>query len=284
VVFGVGVPRRELVATMPAADPPPAPSDQRAVIEVMELVEAPLYSVEREDGQLTPLLEPEVSSARTDAQVVRPEPAASSARGVRIARTESRVVVEDTRAEPERITGAEISIAPVRTASAGAGASSSSGAEVVAAMSAGAEVVDSTSGPETRSSTLTAARAPAQPERRPERELREVESARPLQSAVAINPDDVDVGGGLTRTRCAAALQKPLAMFRLCLADLGPRGSSHELRVRGRIGGDGLLRIISVGGDESGELSRCVQREFMHARMPRPDTGEAELTFRLRLR
>lgn len=149
-----------------------------------------------------------------------------------------------------------------------------------------------------RSSTISESVTPAEvaspvvpvtaPLESPTSEPVEIANAEPAPQStrprIVLALEEIEVGGGLTRRRCATYLDKPLRVFESCVGalvgtDTFERG--RVLDVRGRIDDSGRLRNVAVSG-AGGAVVKCVESGFERARMPHPDTGEAQIAFRIR--
>jgi eukaryotic-like serine/threonine-protein kinase len=100
---------------------------------------------------------------------------------------------------------------------------------------------------------------------------------------LAVTLEDLRVSGGLGAKRCAVALERSLPALRACAMDAIDRRTSQlraAIAVDAKIGGDGRLRQIRVRGDQL--LASCVEAALSSARMPRPDTGDADMSFQLK--
>jgi serine/threonine protein kinase len=101
----------------------------------------------------------------------------------------------------------------------------------------------------------------------------------PEPTPVKISSPDVSpsisslkVDGGLAAKRCTEHLTRALPEARACL-----RAATETIEIRARIGTDGRLRQIQASA-----ATACIEAAFSVVRLPRPDTGDAKLSFVLR--
>jgi hypothetical protein len=96
----------------------------------------------------------------------------------------------------------------------------------------------------------------------------------------------LDVGGGLSTTRTMGALDRQLPAARKCLETaLLPRGvkKNGEIKVSGRIDAYGKLGDVRASG-EDGSVGACIASAMQSARLPKPDTGDARISFSIQYR
>jgi serine/threonine protein kinase len=90
---------------------------------------------------------------------------------------------------------------------------------------------------------------------------------------------DVEVGGGLSARRTEEAIERVLEPLSACLKDRVAEGgiaAEGKIRVRAQIAIRGTLANVRVEGGPKGG-AKCVTSALEGARMPRPDTGEADV-------
>ncbi len=95
---------------------------------------------------------------------------------------------------------------------------------------------------------------------------------------------DMQVSGGLSARKTRVALERAMVEVKSCLRRLvDSKGveTSGSVRVKGRIVVRGRLRELKATGGISG-ASACVKDGLSRARMPRPDTGDADLSLTIR--
>lgn len=105
----------------------------------------------------------------------------------------------------------------------------------------------------------------------------------PSNFALAVTLDDVDVFGGMSRTKTQRALERVLSEAQACLRKaVAAKGveASGQVAVEARIDLRGRIRDAKASGSPSGAKA-CVEGAFSGARLPRPDTGDARLRFKL---
>jgi serine/threonine-protein kinase len=123
-----------------------------------------------------------------------------------------------------------------------------------------------------------------------EREKPKLEPRVQLPQHEAPKTADVDfvgleVGGGVSTTRTMGALDKVKPMAKKCVETIAlPEGKkrSGEIKVTGRIDAYGKLVDLKAGGGGNPKLDACVQMAVQSARLPKPDTGEARISFSIK--
>ncbi len=91
------------------------------------------------------------------------------------------------------------------------------------------------------------------------------------------------VQGGISPRRIKKALERQLPSVRECLLNTGSPATqgSRQISVEGQINLRGQLRRIQVHAPKA-DTNMCITTAFAKARLPRPDTGEASVTFQIR--
>jgi serine/threonine protein kinase len=91
------------------------------------------------------------------------------------------------------------------------------------------------------------------------------------------------VGGGLSKSRCADALERSHVKAEACLRDAIARKGVEidgSIEMRATVDVRGRLKDVTAGGPLSG-LDACLGDAFANAKLPSPDTGEAPMIVRI---
>jgi len=97
---------------------------------------------------------------------------------------------------------------------------------------------------------------------------------------------DLEVLGGISRNRSGVALERVIGDAQACLrAPLAKKGveSSGSVWFEGEVTTRGRLKKLSANGAHLGAQA-CLIEVFSKARLPRPDTGNGRVRFKLSYR
>ena len=131
--------------------------------------------------------------------------------------------------------------------------------------------------PPSTASRTSATGSPSAPPRKTEENPARLRTGFQL----ALKVSRVEVSGGLSVRKVTGAIERRLGDLKPCVRDaVARRGvvGDGRLQVTATIGFSGKLEGLRVAQD-SPALKGCVKDTFARARMPKPDTGQAELRF-----